>query len=72
MPPDPLTFQGFLIFVTGTPVQGSFRSGKSPGKSEKRCPVTGKPGNIDHLPDVREFENSWVENQNSAYKSIIL
>ena len=40
------------------------------GEIRKRFPVTRKSGNIDYSPIVREFENSWVENQNSAHNRL--
>ena len=48
--------------------QSLFRSRenwKTQGKSEN-FPVTRKSWNIDYSPVVREFENSWVENQKKA------
>ena len=40
------------------------------GEIRKRFPVTRKSGNIDYSPIVREFENSWVEHQNSAHNRL--
>ena len=40
------------------------------GKIRKGVPVTRKSGNIDYSPIVREFEDSWVENQNSSHNPL--
>ena len=40
------------------------------GKIRKGFPVTRKSGNIDYSPIVREFEDSWVENQNSSHNPL--
>ena len=40
------------------------------GKIQKGFPVTRKSGNIDYSPIVREFEDSWVENQNSSHNQL--
>ena len=52
--------------------QGSFRSGKTwkrQGKSENIF-QSPESWNIHYSPVVREFENSWLENQNSAHNRL--